>query len=438
MKKLFSMLAAIAFALCMAPVTASAGGGECSGGLCGTPNQSGGACGCGCGSILVAMTDRGDTYQFADDFDGDGIEDEFDNCPFWSNYDQSDADADGVGDACDVCLSVSDPNQLDIDADGMGNACDPDIDGDGVLNGVDNCSEMPNAAQVNTDGDTMGDACDPDDDNDLINDVDDACRLIPGETVGVGCDLDADGDNIDDGRDNCAYIYNPQLDSNGDQLDLDRDGIGDACDLDMDGDGVANYADNCMDVANPGQLDLDFDGLGDAGQWGTGAESCDPRECYVIAGDVANCLDPTTAFSIYLSLIGERLNAKFQVDREITVAMFSNRFNVLHNWTARFTEQPQDSSTVLVNARSNGKADGTPQVTNTMGTIHFTADAPGTYVIRVNAELPYGDVNGPSSASFTIVAEVEGDAKGGCAAASTGGLAALVFGLMFFSRRRRR
>ena len=48
---------------------------------------------CGCGSVLVAMTDRGDTYQFADDFDGDGIEDDFDNCPFLSNWDQDDTSA---------------------------------------------------------------------------------------------------------------------------------------------------------------------------------------------------------------------------------------------------------------------------------------------------------------------------------------------------------
>ena len=78
MRQLLSLLAMLALGtagMLLSSQTARAG--ECVSGLCGTPNQSGGGCGCGCGSILVAMTDRGDTYQFADDFDGDGIEDEF-------------------------------------------------------------------------------------------------------------------------------------------------------------------------------------------------------------------------------------------------------------------------------------------------------------------------------------------------------------------------
>jgi hypothetical protein len=306
---------------------------------------------------------------------------------------------------------------------------------------------MPNAAQVNTDGDAMGDACDLDDDNDGIPDIDDGCRLEPGMT-GVNCDDDADGDGIDTAEDNCPNIFNPTLDGNGNQFDLDMDGLGDVCDLDMDGDEIPNFGDNCMEVYNPGQLDLDFDGLGDAGQWGAGAESCDPKECYVIAGDAANCLDPTTAFSIYLTLVGERLDGKFQVDTEITVAMFSNRLGQLHNWTARFSEMPQDSSAVLVNAKSGGATlEGSPQVANCLETdtdgnctklnnIRFTPDAAGTYVIKVNAELPHGDTNGPSSATYTIVAEVDGDAQGGCAAAGTG-LAALAFGLLLVRRRRR-
>ena len=86
MKALLTMLASC-FALAALLIPGNAVSQECAGGLCGTPNQSGGGCGCGCGcSILVAMTDRGDTYQFADDFDGDGIEDQYDNCPFATNY----------------------------------------------------------------------------------------------------------------------------------------------------------------------------------------------------------------------------------------------------------------------------------------------------------------------------------------------------------------
>jgi uncharacterized protein (TIGR03382 family) len=432
-----------------APVSAAAG--ECSGGLCGTPDQSGGGCGCGCGcgSILVAMTDRGDTYQFADDFDGDGIEDEFDNCAFGANYDQADTDADGVGDACDVCLTTADPEQIDIDADGAGDACDPDIDGDGVPNGTDNCQQIPNAAQVNTDNDVDGDACDADDDNDGIDDVDDDCRL---GTAGVDvCDDDADGDGIATSEDNCPNIYNAQLDGNGLQLDMDQDGLGDLCDLDMDGDDVPNFGDNCMGVYNPSQIDSDFDGLGDAGDWTGGAESCDAHECYVIAGDTARCLDPSSAFAIYLNLVGERIDGALQVDHEVTVALFSNRLGQLHNWTARLSETPSDSATVVINAKGAGATlEGSPQVANCLETdsdgnctelnnIRFTPDAPGTYVIKVNAELPHGDNAGPDTATYTIIAEVDGEAKGGCAAAGgVGAFGVMALGLLVAVRRKRK
>ena len=69
-------------------------------GACGTPKQSGGGGGGGGGgSILIANTDLGDTYQFADDYDDDGWEDSFDNCPRHLNVEQADTDGDGLGDA---------------------------------------------------------------------------------------------------------------------------------------------------------------------------------------------------------------------------------------------------------------------------------------------------------------------------------------------------
>lgn len=92
-------------------------------GECGTPEQSGGG-GNGGRSVLVQATDLGDTYQNADDYDDDGIEDNADNCVRDSNPNQLDSDGDGIGDMCDNCLYVYNPNQSDSNNNGKGNACD--------------------------------------------------------------------------------------------------------------------------------------------------------------------------------------------------------------------------------------------------------------------------------------------------------------------------
>jgi hypothetical protein len=118
------------------------------------------------------------------DWDGDGISDDFDNCPDVANADQTDGDEDGVGDACDNCPSVPNTDQTDtdgdhagnpcdlcptvfsnepyqdIDGDGIGDACDTDMDADGVENPVDNCPYNDNPGQADADGDGIGDLCD--------------------------------------------------------------------------------------------------------------------------------------------------------------------------------------------------------------------------------------------------------------------------------------
>ena len=423
------------------------GGGECAGGLCGTPDQSGGGgcgCGCGCGSILVAMTDSGDTYQFADDFDGDGIEDEFDNCPFVANYDQADADGDVVGDACDNCPTAYNPDQADLDGNHVGNVCDPDKDGDGKANGEDNCPDVPNANQAATLTAGIGDACNPS--NPCRVDPVTRRMVDPANCTSAG---DSDGDGVTDNLDNCPFIYNPIVGTR--QPDMDGDDVGDACSPDIDGDGISNDIDNCPTVFNPSQIDTDYDGLGDAGNWSGGAESCDSRECYVIAGDRQNCLDPSSVFAIYLTLVGKRLpSGEFPLGDEITVALFSNRLGQLHNWTARFEELPDSSDVTLVNGEGSGSTlDQSPQVANCLTTdasgtctelnnIRFAPDVPGKYVIKVIAELPNGDASGITTATYAVVVEVDGESKGGCAGTgAAGGLAAVALALFALVRRRR-
>lgn len=59
------------------------------------------------------------------DGDGDGVPDDYDDCPAKFDEAQRDDDADGIGNVCDNCRSVPNLDQLDDDDDGVGNACEP-------------------------------------------------------------------------------------------------------------------------------------------------------------------------------------------------------------------------------------------------------------------------------------------------------------------------
>jgi len=106
------------------------------------------------------------------DTDGDGIEDDADNCPDTANSDQTDTDYDGAGNACDPdddddgvadgtdnCPLIINSDQDDFDGDGAGDLCDTDADSDEVLDAVDACLFTPAAAIINTDGCAIADLC---------------------------------------------------------------------------------------------------------------------------------------------------------------------------------------------------------------------------------------------------------------------------------------
>ena len=393
---------------------------------CGTPEQSGG--GNAGGSVLINGTDVGKTYQFADDYDNDGIEDPYDNCPFIVNKDQLDGDNDGLGNACDNCPDAANPKQENLDGDSMGDVCDDDMDNDKIKNTDDICPMNPDPDQKDLDKDGKGDACDDDIDGDSISNMEDNCPMVANadqksvtEKKGVQCDDDDDGDNIRNTKDNCPSIANPKQD------DADNDGKGDLCDEDQDNDGVINSKDNCPLVGNKGQLDEDRDGVGD---------KCDDKFCLAVYGNKADCLDPTDPFTIYTpNLKGGETGG------DILLRLFSNRENQKIKYTWTIVDAPDHSSATINNpAGESAKSTVYECDYPEDSAVYLVPDQPGTYKIKVVAELESEDTvtgkTGAKAEAFSYV-NVKGEPieDATCSVSSVGtsrfGLVAFILNLIF-------
>jgi OOP family OmpA-OmpF porin len=128
-------------------------------------------------------------FQFGGkDTDGDGINDDEDECPAVPGLKEfngcPDTDGDGIEDAKDECPEVA--GSADF------NGC-PDTDGDGVEDRKDECPKKKGPVELG--------GC-PDRDKDGVADKDDACPTQAGDPNLGGCP-DADGDGVADKDDSC-------------------------------------------------------------------------------------------------------------------------------------------------------------------------------------------------------------------------------------------
>ena len=159
---------------------------------------------------------------------GDGVPNQYDNCPHFHNPDQTDTSGDGIGDACDNCPYTANPDQasrlenpywnphpINEDAEiRKGDACHlagdnspyadtiTDSSGDGVPDIMDNCPDVNNPP---TDPQCVAANC-PDDPH-----CDECLCECEDEYPCAGCEQpDSSGDGVGDMCDNCPNHYNPE------------------------------------------------------------------------------------------------------------------------------------------------------------------------------------------------------------------------------------
>ena len=406
--------------------------GPCTGGLCGSPDGGPGNPHDCEGEWVRDLEEEADVpwpFWPPDDHDGDGIEDDFDNCAFVPNHDQADRDGDAVGNACDNCEMTSNELQLDADGDGVGDLCDEDMDGDSVKNTADNCELVSNPMQSDIDADTLGDACDPDIDNDGWENLVDNCPLVynPDQLdtdpnlYGDDCNSDRDSDGVQDFVDNCPLVHNPE------QEDSDGDVMGDLCDADMDDDGILNQADNCPKVVNDAQRDGDNDGVGDV---------CDPDFCFVL-GNPDSCLDPQSSFQVSP---GPDIEA--QAGEEVPLHLWANRENRAIEYIWVVEKRPPDSKAEIEHDQGFVTLSKSFRFLNFKDLAPtFKPDRPGQYTLKLSARLAFTDHLYPdkntAESTFTLTAGPK--ESSGCSTGSGASLVLFAFGcLLFVSRRRGR
>ncbi len=207
-------------------------------------------------------------FRGCPDSDGDFTPDTLDQCPNQSGElifgGCPDSDGDFTPDTLDQC-----PNQS---GELIFGGC-PDSDGDFMPDQYDQCPNDPGLAFFG--GCPNGDDSALDSDFDGIPDQFDICPLEPGQEIFGGCP-DSDGDFMPDPLDQCPNQSGEPLfggcpDSDGDfmpdTLDQCPNQSGEplfrGC-PDSDGDGFPDLIDNCPNDPNPDQADTDSDGKGDA------------------------------------------------------------------------------------------------------------------------------------------------------------------------------